>query len=388
MFSDLTFIFSGLQLLQIRYDYEKERLICDDPPSAKSEERVYDEKEEDLEEGEATRVPPNSPDDTMKVGPPARTDQRARCRYLPSRIPVPTNERGVGCDGIPRDEMRVEVRREEDEDTPYQMGLLSRGPSSRTNAPPPLEANPLLLTPPPDLTYPEDHFHSYPTYHKKMFKLPSPSSLDDDDPPPPLIPASPKVVIKRGCPSNVVLQDILLCLFKLRYELGIAFDCDTLGMIEKMEKCTNQLIMTNQVKGRGDGVRDRIRDEDGDVRMKEKGRAMSENPTLHPTLPGEYSLSPESLSRFDDLLNCVQTIHGMIMSYQWKKVDDQKELEESVALLHSQVSSLEVCRTEEEAAMVTRRRSYRETQERPLARGVTHKLENKIDQAAKEIHNL
>ena len=391
-------------MAQIRTDFDKVRLISDDPPFKRSTWQTYEEKEEDTKEAEekddeVSRVPPNSPDTTIRVGPPLPTKvgQRARRRH-------PFPKRSTLADSLTRDyglealaEAAVKVKEEEDEDAPFRNGILAKsGPITEIEMVPlPQGSPPDIPPPPPELTYPDDD--SGRTYllgssgkvteFQGPFENPT-NPDDDDDPPPPLLPASPPSnTLKRGRPSRAVLLDIVQNLRRLRSELEMAFDIETQSMIERMEKSTHRLLMTGVAKSPSEACT-MVAGPDGDIVMREKGRAVSEGPGHQSTIPTEYSLSPASLSRFDELMDRVRTLQGMVMSYQWKKVDDQNDLDAKVDGLESRIASLEVLRIEDDATVTTRRRTYRGPAERPLTRGNANKLDNKIEQCATAINGL
>ena len=387
-------------MAQIRTDFDRVRLISDDPPSERSTWQTFEEREEEMEEveeGEMSKVPPNSPDKSIRIGPPSTKEgQRARRRHpFPKRfVPTDSSSRNSGLEKLA--EAADKVREEEEGDAPFRNGVLARSsPIAEIEmAPLPQGSPPEIPPPPPDLTYPDDgngrscRSGSSGKVTEFSGQFNNPAGPDDDDPPPPLVPASPPpITLKRGRPSRAVLSDILLCLYKLRFELGIAFDIETQGMIEKMETSTHQLLMMDVAKGSSE-ARSRIAGPDGDIEMGERGRAVSEGPGRHSAIPTEYSLSPASLSRFDELMDRVRTLQGMILSYQWKKFDDQNELGEKVDRLEARIASLEVLRVGEETVTNTRRRNHREPPERPLTRSNTHRLEHKVDQCVRAINTL
>ena len=388
-------------MAQIRSEFEKVRLLSDDPPSERSTWQAFEEKEVDMkeveEEGGESRVPPNSPDKPIRVGPPpTKNGQRARRRHPFSQHTAQTESsaRDYGLDKLA--EAAVKVKEEEDEDAPFKNGILARGdPITEIEMVPlPQGSPPDIPPPPPDLTYPDDDISrvhlSETTGKVTEFNGPfgDPTDPDDDDPPPPLLPASPpSITLKRGRSSRAVLSDIVLNLRKLRLELGVTFDIETQGMIEKMERSTHRLMMTGIAKGPSE-ARTMVAGPDGDIVMGERGRAVSEGPGHQSTIPTEYSLSPASLSRFEELMDRVRTLQGMVMSYQWKKVDDQNDLDAKVDGLESRIASLEVLRIEDDTAATTRRRTYRGPTERPLTRGSANKLDNKIEQCTTAINGL
>ena len=170
------------------------------------------------------------------------------------------------------------------------------------------------------MTYPDDdvsHIHLSELLGKVTeFNGPTsdPTDPDDDDPPPPLLPASPPpITLKRGRSSQVILSDIVLNLRKLQFELGVAFDIEPQGMIEKMEQSTHRLLMIDKAKGPREAPT-MVAGPDGDIVMGERGCAVSEGPGHQSTIPTEYSLSPASLSCFDELMDRVRTLQGMVMS--------------------------------------------------------------------------
>ena len=387
-------------MAQIRTDFDRVHLLSDDPPSERSTWEVFEEREVamgEAEDGEVSRVPPNSPDKTARVGPPpTRTGQRARRRHPFPKHSVSTDSSTRDCGLGKLAEAAVRVKEEEDEDAPYRMGLLTRGslPVGIEMAPLPQGSPPDIPPPPPDLTYPDDEnsrTHLSGTSGKVTeFNGPfgGTTDPDDNDPPPPLLPASPPpITLKRGRTSKAILSDIVLCLYKLRFELGVAFDLETQGMIEKMEKSTHRLMMMDVAKGSSE-AHAMVAGPDGDIVMGERGRAVSEGPGHHSAVPTEYSLSPASLSRFDELMDRVRTLQGMILSYQWKKVDDQNDFGERLDRLDARVAALEALRIEDDTATTSRRRTYREPPERPLTRGNAHRLDNKIEQCSKAVNDL
>ena len=349
------------------------------------------------EEGEILRVPPNTPDRPIRIGPPpTKTGQRARRRHPFPKHSVLTDSSTRDCGLDKLAEAAVKVKEEEDEDAPFKNGILTRSnPITEVEMVPlPQGSPPDIPPPPPDLTYPDDDVSrvhlSEPSGKVTEFNGPTsdPTDPDDDDPPPPLLPASPPpLTLKRGRSSRVILSDIVLNLRKLRFELGVAFDIETQGMIEKMERSTHRLLMMDEAKGPRE-ARTMTAGPDGDIVMGERGRAVSEGPGHQSTIPTEYSLSPASLSRFDELMDRVRTLQGMVMSYQWKKVDDQNDLDTKVDGLESRIASLEVLRIEDDTIATTRRRTYRGPTERPLTRGNANRLDNKIEQCATTISGL
>ena len=60
--------------------------------------------------------------------------------------------------------------------------------------------------------------------------------------------------------------------------------------------------MMDEAKGPCE-ARTMIAGPDGDIVMGEKGRAVSKGPGHQSMIPTEYSLSPASLSRFDELMD-------------------------------------------------------------------------------------
>ena len=192
-----------------------------------------------------------------------------------------------------------------------------------------------------------------------------------------------------------ILSEIMLTLMKLKYELAIAFDEETYDLIGKLEREMTQLIANSNAQedrkeeavrkeSQGKGV-----DQDGDVEIEgiEKATREEEIPNYRTYLLSQGGVWPTT-SYLADIYTKIRALQGDVTSLKWKKVDDDNTLEGRVDLLEGKITALDLFREEDDTLLTTRRRSHRDLPERPVTRGMTQKLETRVDDYSCDLQNL
>ena len=187
-------------------------------------------------------------------------------------------------------------------------------------------------------------------------------------------------------PSGEILTDVVEVLQRLKIELAMLMDEETRELIGRVERNSFEIILN---KGKWKKSR---KDPDGDVRV----------------VGGEVTQgnrAPESRSEEDDHMESheeetrqlslkemnakMKMMEGMLTSLQWRRVDEENALEDRLGLLEARMATLEVVTPKDDPWIVVsaaKRKPAREASERPITRGITHRVETRMEVIAGEHH--
>ena len=284
------------------------------------------------------------------------------------------------------------MKKEEDEDMPYRMGLLSRTtPTSSTTS----QLTDSNLSSPPTLEYPEPEHSNAPDGEARMSEdVAITNPPQSQDVPMKGVSVPQKTSDGHVRPSREVLVDVIQLMNKLRYELGISLDQEAADLANNVEiKAWRWLKIKN---AREDQKR---KGEDEDVEMNEEdedGERKDPIPDYRPTStmpePSErapsYNPTPSTL-RVEEMEERIQQVEKDIRELQWVAGRDESKFDDKISVLEARLAALEVRSEEEEEPWVKvkspRRRTTREHYDRPTTRSMVPQVEEKVDAAAQDI---
>ena len=186
-------------------------------------------------------------------------------------------------------------------------------------------------------------------------------------------------------PTNEILTDILNEVKKLQAELEGSRDIGAKQSIQ-------ELAMTV-------GRRLGIRDEDGDVRMEgdapmEEGEVTSAyRPASPPTEETLYVPKSPVERKLEGMEDQIDELQKVLREHMWQVTRDEVKLDDRLTALEGRLAVLEIPPNEEEEGQWTvvksnRRRSPRESQDRPVTRGMLQRVEGRTEGVAKDFSAL
>ena len=169
----------------------------------------------------------------------------------------------------------------------------------------------------------------------------------------------------------------------------VAYDEETHRLVNKVEEDTRHAMMLEALREerreevqRKEELRRRI-DHDGDVEMGETERGEREKDRIR----HEVSKDRDEAEEIREIFERLQALEGEVVSWRWKKVDEDNSLEARIDILEGRLAAIETYRPEEPVPR-NRRRMDREVTGRPLTRGGTLRLEGRVDEMSREFQSL
>ena len=285
------------------------------------------------------------------------------------------------------------MKKEEDEDMPYRMGLLSRTTPTSGSTSQSTDSN---ISSPPTLEYPEPEHSKDPDGEARMSEdVAATTPPHSQDVPMKTVPNPPKTSDGHVRPSREVLVDVIQLMNKLRYELGISLDQEAADLANNVEiKAWRWLKIKNAREE--EKRRDVDGDEDVEMEGDEEGERKDAVPDYRPisTMPEpserapSYNPTPSTL-RVEEIEERIQQVEKDIRELQWVAGRDESKFDEKISVLEARLAALEVRSEGEEEPWVKvkspRRRTTREHYDRPTTRSMVPRVEEKVDAAAQDI---
>ena len=333
-------------------------------------------------EMEEVGVPPNTPMSMAEVSPQKPV---IRPRELPAND-MNDEEEGAVKEKDEWDEVKIVKGRNVPADSPPKTDSSTTGSLANSNQGSSATSISEPRTP-PDLSYPDNGADTPmgPVKTKDRMNLSSAtyqSSIIVDPAKP-----DPTKPIRIGRPANGAPHTTVPSVDSLKVELmkeaRIVTGGEETKTFYQLKAEKEEKLMEAMEKG----LLRRNVDKDGDVLMEGGESAPAPQPAAKPQGQAHPTSDPRSM--VEELNKKLRLVQGQVLSLQWKRVDYENLLEERMNVMESRIAVLEANRVEEVGSTLPpRRRSTREPQDRPLTRGVTHRLESRIDTLAKELTGI
>ena len=385
---------------RLRHDHRGIRSFSVTPEEGDEIRSRYEDRKgvtPDGEEEEMGRAPPNTPNRPIKIGPPKKYPFRSQLPEDP-REEDEDDEEGE----LLEDTDEVRVKEEEDDDALLAEFLHVDIAKTKKSPPSDLASTPASTGPrsvtlaPPNLGYPDAEHNRRADSAQKDGKHTivndkTPTTHQDQPGPPPVAPtAQPTPTEARA--SNEVLAEVILCLLRLKNELATALDRETSSLVEEVERDARNLLKR---KGEKSESESRRKDKDGDIKMGEDEDPV---PAYRSSFsPPDPRICRTLASRLGEAEHSVKVLRGEVKALKWRKVDDDSTLEgrldmveARMDLLEGKLAAREIQRADDEPVPITARRCLArescELQDRPITRGVSQRLEARMEELGKDVY--
>jgi hypothetical protein len=387
-----------------------------------TEPRVRDYAEvvrEKAREEVGVRVPPNTPTEEVKIGPP--TLRRSGTSAINAK-PAGTNLKGSGkristsrkstpfqsqpvLESAVPDEDLVKVKEEEDEDWPFRMGILGRPSPPTSSTQDSNESSSTKVSSatssPPKLTYSADARADPKQTIPKDVRPDEQHAMTLDN-----VVTSEGILEGGVRPAKEILTELVQVLAKLKGEFAASMDKEARQQISWLEANSAKFL---------EGA-----DEDGDVDMEGNERTMEKEPVpayrpTTPLEPGEIPYIPKPLAeiRFSILEKDIREVEKEVRESMWQATRDQVKWEDQLEIVEGRLGALEIHprqgddrfealearlaalemnsgQQEEPWTVVrgSRRHPAREVHNRLVTRNMLRAVENKADGAIRDVSNV